>query len=191
MKLNQSFFEKDTLIVAKELIGKILTYKSEKGTIKGIINETEAYTEEDEACHTFGGKKTKRNQTMFCKGGHLYIYFTYGMYHCSNIVTEKEGRGCAVLIRSVIPIAGIEIMKKNRNHKKENPKDLSNGPAKVCMAYGWDKNHNGIDTTKKDSQIYIEDLEYIPENITQTQRIGISKAKELDWRFKCDKFNKK
>ncbi len=186
-KLDLSFFEgKCTLDVAKELLGKVLVFESSKGVIKGVINETEAYTEEDESCHAFGGRKTARNEVMFNRAGHLYVYFTYGMYHCCNIVTGLEGKGEAVLIRSVIPIEGKDIMIENR---KGNTKNVADGPAKLCLAYGFDKLHNGIDLLDEKSKIYIEDSDYVPLDVKQTNRIGISKAVHLDWRFVASKFS--
>ena len=172
-------------------MGKVLTYETKDGIIKGIINETEAYTEDDESCHAFNGNKTKKNEIMFKRAGHLYVYFTYGMYHCCNVVTGLENKGEAVLIRSVIPIKGRDQMIKNRKLDFENKKQLSNisnGPAKLCIAYGLDKNHNGIDLLDKNSKIYLEDLNYKPKNIGNTTRIGISKAKELMWRWHCKEF---
>ena len=183
MKLSHSFFEdRRTLDIAQELIGKVLVYESPNGIIKGIIIETEGYTEDDESCHAFKGKKTKRNEVMFKRAGYLYVYFTYGMYHCMNIVTGKEGKGEAVLIRSVISYddKSKDFMIDNR---KGNLKDIANGPAKVCMAYNFDKSFNGIDLLDKNSKIYIEDLKIKPKKIQQTTRIGISKAKDLEWRF--------
>lgn len=185
MRLLHPFFNRQTETVAKELIGKVLVYESEEGIIKGIINETEAYTQDDEASHTFKGK-TKRNEVMFKEAGHLYIYFTYGMHFCANIVTEDENTGCAVLIRSIIPLEGKEIIKKNRN--KEESKDLTNGPGKVCQAYGLSKDYNGIDLTDHKSKIYLEDLGFIPKKILITKRIGISKNKDRLWRFISKEF---
>ena len=101
--LTKDFFLQDTVSVAKSLIGKELVYKNKDFEIGGIINETEAYTQEDPACHAFNGKITKRNKVMFEEAGTIYIYLIYGMYHCLNIVTEDKNRGCAVLIRSIIP----------------------------------------------------------------------------------------
>ncbi len=186
MRLDFSFFEnKTTLELAKELLGKVLVFESEKGVLKGIINETEAYTEEDESCHAYGGKKTQRNEVMFRKAGHLYVYFTYGMYHCCNIVTGLENKGEAVLIRSVIPIEGKEIMIGNRNG---NYKNVADGPGKLCQAYEFEREYNGVDMLENNSKIYLEDLGYIPKNVEQTKRVGISKAQELEWRFVCKKF---
>ena len=186
MRLNSSYFEsKKTLDLAEDLIGKVLVYDSPKGKIKGIINETEAYTEDDESCHAFGGNRTKKNEVMFWTAGHLYVYFTYGMYHCCNIVTGSCDRGEAVLVRSVIPIEGENIMIENRGG---NSKNVADGPGKLCMAYGFNRLHNGSNMTEEDSNIYLEDLQYGAKEIKKTTRIGISKAKHLEWRFVAKEF---
>ena len=181
MRLENDFFEnKSTLEIAKYLLGKTLVYETEQGILKGIISETEAYTQEDPASHTFNGKKAKRNETMFKNAGHLYVYFTYGMHYCANIVTGREGVGEAVLIRAVIPISGTDLMIKNR---KGNVKNIADGPSKLCQAYGFNRIHNGIDMFKEQSKIYLEDTGKKPLEIFQTERIGISNGKELPWRF--------
>ncbi|MFW6285767.1 MAG: DNA-3-methyladenine glycosylase [Nanoarchaeota archaeon] len=185
-KLEKSFFDKNTLDIAEELIGKVFVYESPLGIIKGIINETEAYREDDQSCHAYNGRKTKKNAAMFLRSGHLYVYFTYGMYYCVNIVTGKKDVGEAVLIRSVIPIQGEDIMRKNRKWNKKQVKGLCDGPAKFCMAYGLDKKFNGYDLLDENSKIYIEDLNYNVNNIEKNQRIGISKDKHLEWRFYCN-----
>ncbi len=186
MKLEIDFFKnKSTLKLAKDLIGVLLVYETDEGVLKGIINETEAYTQDDESSHSYGAKKTKRNEIMFGRAGHLYIYFTYGMYYCLNIVSGEDGIGEAVLIRSIIPIEGEKIMIKNRSG---NFKNIANGPGKLCQAYLLNKNLNGMDILDKNSKIYLEYSNYVPEKIFQTKRIGISKGKELEWRFFAKSF---
>lgn len=183
MILNRDFFEgKDSLTLAKDLLGKVLVHKTSEGTLKGIITETEAYSQDEESCHAYGGKKTNRTKVMFEKPGHLYVYFTYGMHYCCNIVSEEEGKGCAVLLRSIEPLEGVNQMIQNRDYSKQNLKELSNGPAKLCQAMNIDKQLNNIDLINN-SQIYIEDLDFQPEEIYNTTRIGISKAKDLNWRY--------
>lgn len=186
MKLRHDFFaKKTTLELASDLLGKVLVYESDAGIIKGIINETEAYTEEDESCHAFGGKRTKRNEVMFKRAGFLYVYFTYGMHYCINIVTGIENKAEAVLIRSVIPLEGRDIMLHNRRGRSQH---ISDGPAKLAMAYGINKKHNGVDLLSKQSPLYLQDMNYKADTIQQTTRIGISKAKDLPWRFLCKSF---
>ncbi len=183
-RLNQIFFEnKDTVSLAKDLLGKVLVRKTKEGIIKWVINEVEAYIEDDEASHSYLWKKTKRNEVMFKWAGHLYVYFTYGMYHCVNIVSEAEDYGSAVLIRSVIPFEWIDIMIKNRNWEDKSIKELSNWPAKLCMAYEIDKIHNWLCLLEDNSDIYLEDIWYKRPKIKSSTRIGISKAKNKKWRF--------
>ena len=183
--LSKTFFNnKSTLELAQALLGKVLVHESPAGIIKGIINETEAYSQDEESCHAFGGKRSKHNEVMFWRAGHLYVYFTYGMHYCINIVTGEPDQAEAVLIRSVLPLEGQDIMLLNRKGRHKN---LADGPAKLAMAYGFNKAHNGVDLLDSQSVIYLEDQGYKPEDITRTERIGISKAKELPWRFVCHK----
>ena len=183
-RLNSAFFEQSTVHVAQALIGKVLVFRSSKGTVKGIINETEAYTQDEPACHAYRGK-TPRNQTMFDRAGLLYVYFIYGMYYCANIVTETPGRGCAVLLRSIIPLQNRDLMIQNRPAKS---RAIANGPGKLCQAYGLDKSHDGTDLCTKGAIVYVEDIGFTPTTIEQSTRIGISKATDLPWRFFCNDF---
>lgn len=174
-KLPCSFFNRPTLIVAKELLGKILVI----GKCSGRINEVEAYIgENDPACHACRGK-TERNKVMYGLPGHLYVYFTYGMYHCANIVTERKGFPAAVLIRSIKPIEGVEIMKKRR--KKDH--HLADGPGKLCIALGMTKKiHNGVDLCKN-TDCFVYDDGFKPKKIQKTSRIGIREGLDKKWRF--------
>ncbi len=123
IKLSKEFYLLPTVEVAKKLLGKLFIRKIENQFLVGRITETEAYSPNDKASHSFNGK-TKRNEMMFKEGGILYVYFIYGMYFCCNIVTEKKDFGSAVLLRSVEPIFGIEKMLANQISKKENGKSL-------------------------------------------------------------------
>jgi DNA-3-methyladenine glycosylase len=179
MILPKPFYLKDSITVAKELLGKTLIKTTKDNILSGIIVETEAYLQEEESCHAYKGI-TPRTKTMFEEGGLLYVYFIYGMYHCINVVTEEKGRGCAVLIRGIEPVSGIETMENNRKtNKKEN---LTNGPGKLAQAFGFTKKENGIDLTLSRS-IYIEDQKKPVDDIVITKRIGINKAKDLPYRF--------
>ena len=170
--LNENFFRQNTLLVAKNLLGKILCRKFEDGSVLyGKIVETEAYTQEEESCHAFCGI-TKRSKTLFMQGGYLYVYFIYGMHFCANIVTENECYGSAVLIRAAEPL-----------DKSFGMKDAS-GPAKLCRVFKITKDLNEINVTLPNSPIFLQDAPPVPENnIVQTERIGIKKAAELPWRF--------
>lgn len=176
------FYRQDTVSLSKKLLGKTLTVFSPKGPLAGVIAETEAYAQGDPACHGFGGKKTKRNQSMFLSGGHIYIYFIYGMYHCLNIVSEEEGTASAVLIRSIIPILGTDQMQQNRGSSIP-PKQLSNGPAKLVIAMDIQPSWDGQSLLSPHSPITISGASAKNCNISCHPRIGISKGKELLWRF--------
>lgn len=182
-KLNKDFYLQDTLIVAKQLLGKYFYRKYRDTYLVGKIVETEAYKDNDPASHAFRGK-TKRNEVMFWEGGHLYVYFTYGMHYCCNVVTEPEGKGCAVLIRAVEPVDGLNLMMKLRNFNKSSKIfNLTNGPAKMCQAFNITKVDNGIDLHSE--EIFIVDSGVNLENsqIGKSQRIGIKDGLEKKWRF--------
>jgi len=185
-KLKKSFYRRGVIVVAKELLGKILVKSQGKEILAGKIVEVEAYHGDiDEAAHSYGGV-TKRNEIMFEAGGYLYVYFTYGAHHCCNVVTGKKGQGTAVLIRAVEPLTGIQTMIKNRfGRKLKNDKEkfnLTSGPGKTCAAFGINRRHSGIDLTG--DKIFILDAEKINnKDIGVSKRIGISKSVDLPWRF--------
>ena len=182
--LPRKFYAKDTVTVAKDLLGKKITREIGKNKLVGIITETEAYRHKDDpASHAFS-KITDRNKIMFGQVGYSYVYFTYGMYFCFNIVAKKPTQEAgAVLIRSIIPEKGIEIMKKNR--KINDERNLTNGPAKLTQALQINKKHYGIDLTKK-SEIFITDGIKKPGKILSSPRIGIKKATDKLWNFKIN-----
>ncbi|MEI8377365.1 MAG: DNA-3-methyladenine glycosylase [bacterium] len=164
MRLTQEFFERDTLCVAKDLLGAVLCRKVDGIVKKGIIVETEAYTQEDPSCHAY--RRTKRSETMFKEAGLSYVYFTYGMHHCMNIVTEPKERGCAVLIRALEPVCNL---------------DNTNGPARLCKQMQITRELNEIDLATSDV-LWIE-KGTAPLEIITTTRIGITQAVNYPWRF--------
>lgn len=183
MKLTRDFYSRDTLQVAKNLLGKILVHNIDGVLLKGRIVETEAYLGiKDKAAHSYGGRKTSRVQVMYGPSGFAYIYFIYGMYYCFNVVTQGEGIPEAVLIRGIEPLENIEQMAIYRFNKpydklsKYEKKNLTNGPGKLCMAYNIDKRLNGVDLCG--NRLYIEEGEKQNFNIIQTKRIGIDYAEE-------------
>ena len=182
--LNKAFYEIGTLKVARALIGKKLVRQIGNLQLSGMIVETEAYCgKEDSACHAHRGK-TNRNSVMFGPPGHAYVYFTYGMHYLLNMVTEAEGRPCAVLIRAILPVDGLAEMEIRRKRKGA---ELTNGPAKLCQAFGIDKSFNGWDLTSGD-KLWVEDYKKISGKlISATPRIGIDYAMEQHrnalWRF--------
>jgi DNA-3-methyladenine glycosylase len=171
-RLKRNFFNRDTLTVAQELLGKILVFND----FQGVITETEAYMGfEDPASHAFRGK-TKRTELMFGNAGFSYVYLIYGMYHCLNFVTEKADFPAAVLIRGIhlnIPISGVE----------GNKKIILDGPGKICRHLGITREHNGIDVITS-KNLYIcsgqseEEIQYLT-----TPRIGIRVGQDKLWRY--------
>jgi len=165
--------------VAPRLLGCHIIRKVGGKTLVGRIVETEAYHQTDAASHSYRGQ-TPRTKIMFGQPGHLYVYFTYGMHYCCNIVTGGEGEGSAVLIRALEPVAGLEPMRTNRPNQPDN--QLTNGPAKLCQAFKIDKQSNGHDLSQEPLQLIIKPA-LAPAKIVRTVRIGISQAKDVPWRF--------
>ena len=182
--LPRSFYARNTVTVARDLLGKKIVRKIGNQRITGIIIETEAYGyQNDPASHAFR-KKTERNRAMFEEIGRAYVYFTYGMYFCFNVVARNSKADAgAVLIRAIHPEEGIELMKKNRG--REDEKILSNGPAKLAQALDITKKQYGIDLTKK-SELFITDGLPKPRKISVGPRIGISTALDNLWNFKIN-----
>ena len=191
-KLPRSFYLRPTIQVARDLLGKHIVRVLDGKKLVGRIVETEAYREDDPASHAFRGR-TKRNDVMFWKGGHLYVYFTYGMHFCANVVTCEEGAGEAVLIRAVEPVEGIEEMMRNRFRSTGTPiarpsipchppYNLTNGPAKLCQALDIQRGQNGTDLLG--GEIYLLDAPRLPaSDVGRSTRIGIVNGKEKRWRF--------
>lgn len=189
--LNREFYNRDSIIVAKELLGKELVHESGGQKVSAKIVETEAYMGIiDKAAHSYGGRRTPRVEVMYGAPGFSYVYFIYGMYYCFNIVTREEGNPQAVLIRALEPIAGFESMAQNRFKKtydqlsKVQMKNLTNGPGKLCQALSIDKGLNGEDLCG--SRLYVKEGENGNFNIVSAERIGIDyaqEAKDYLWRF--------
>lgn len=178
----QSFFKHDAIKVAKSLLGKTLSYNG----CSGMIVETEAY-KADPASHAY--RITPRSEIMLRTYGHWYVYFVYGMYHCVNITTNGTKEPGAVLIRSLEPLAGIEMMEQRR--KTKDIRNLCSGPGKLCTALGIDKQLNGarvngtsVNGTNVNHIMKVLDYKQIsPGEIAVSNRIGIREEKPLPWRF--------
>jgi len=177
--LTKKFYDRTPDIVARELLGKILIHHHNGMFCSGKIVETEAYFPENDPANHAARGKTKRNTLMFGPPGIAYVYFCYGNHWLVNAVTEKEGIPSAVLIRAVEPIEGIEIMRKRRKVKREI--DLTNGPAKLCSAFGITGEQNGLSLLKK-PLIIIDDETPLPDFKT-SKRIGISVGTEIKGRY--------
>ena len=160
-----------------------MSARDAEGTIvTGRIVEVEAYAEHDPASHSFG-RRTTRNQVMFGPAGHLYVYVSYGIHRCANVVTGVEGIGAAVLIRAVEPLTGIDVMRSRRGAVKQ--RDLANGPGKVCQAFGIGLADYGLDLTDESSPVIIVDDGTSPPHDPRIgPRIGLTKAIDTPWRFR-------
>lgn len=185
-KLPASFYQENHLSVARNLLGKIFVHRTNDGLLFGRIVEIEAYSKtDDEASHSFKGK-TKRNEVMFSGGGKLYVYFTYGIHFCANVVTGGFDSGEAVLIRAIQPIFDTNKFSLNRYKRKFlNEKEiinLTNGPGKICMAFDINKDFNGLDLCG-DKVFILKSDSSIEEEIITAKRIGIKKSVDLPWRF--------
>jgi len=185
--LPRDFFIRDTLAVARELLGQRLVRLLDGGDkrLLGRIVEVEAYVgENDEACHASRGC-TKRNAPMFGPPGHAYVYFIYGMYHCFNVVTEREGFPAAVLIRALEPLEGIELMRELRGGRPDLP--LTSGPARLCQALDIDRRLDGADLCTSGAPLFLERAAAVlDEDIVAGPRIGVrgdEAALTAPWRF--------
>jgi DNA-3-methyladenine glycosylase len=181
LRLEREFFARDALEVAPELLNKVLV----AGDCAGRIVEVEAYRSDEPAAHTFRGR-TPRNAVMFGPAGHLYVYFSYGMHHCANVVTGDEDQGQAVLLRAVVPVAGVELMRARRPAGIAEGR-LADGPGKLCQALAIDLSHSGQDlcgTPEGSAPLWLgDDGVAPPTEPLVTPRVGITKAVDLPWRF--------
>ncbi|MCX7832811.1 MAG: DNA-3-methyladenine glycosylase [Ignavibacteria bacterium] len=182
--LSRDFYIRDTLTVAKELLGKIIVKRYGKLFLSGKIVEVEAYIgSHDPACHAY--MRTKgRCEVMYAIGGTAYVYFVYGNHYCFNVVTGAKGEGNAVLVRAVEPLEGIETMKLLRGIE-HNLINLTNGPGKFCKAFDIDMKDNGRDLVMDKNFFITENYKLSTEKIIimQSGRIGINKGKEFPYRF--------
>ncbi|MFX1324739.1 MAG: DNA-3-methyladenine glycosylase [Promethearchaeota archaeon] len=181
-RLTRDFFNRKTENVAEDLLGKYLVREIGKSKIIGKITEVEAYLgPNDKASHSYNYKKTKRTKVMYDKPGTLYVYLVYGMYYCLNVITEPIGKPCAVLIRKLYPIDGIDLIIKNRNLIVEKDfKNLVDGPGKLCIGFNITKEEfDGKDSCSIKSLLYFAQGEKITlGRILRNKRIGIDYAEE-------------
>lgn len=192
-KLTRNFYDRDTVSVARELLGQHLVRILPDGTpLVCRITETEAYVGPiDKACHAYGYRRTPRTQTLFSRPGTAYIYLIYGMHHCLNFVTEPEGEPCAVLIRGAQPVENADIIAENRFGCKYEDmttyqsKNFLDGPGKLCRGLGLTRAHNGLDLLGNELFVCSAPSP-APQLVRVGKRIGIDYAQEavdFPWRF--------
>lgn len=176
----RSFYARPSPAVARDLLGHILVRRLPEGLVAGRIVECEAYEEGDPASHSFRGL-TDRTAVMFGPPGHLYVYFTYGMHFCMNVVTGRDGEGSAVLLRAAEPTDGVEIMRARRG--LSDVRILCAGPGRLTQAYGITRADNGMDLVSGDDLFVAPGDSVDDRDVGVGQRIGISVATEKPWRF--------
>lgn len=182
-KLKREFYDRPTLQVARDIIGKQIVFDSPQGKLSARIVEVEAYIgKSDPACHAHG-RRTKRCEPLYGPPGQSYVYLIYGMYYCFNFVTESEDEAAAVLLRAAEPETGIEAMRANSPSQTDlkSPDKLLSGPGKFCRSFGIGSEHNCLDLTGE--EIYLEDRSGKVGQIGVSKRIGIAKGVDLPWRF--------
>ena len=185
-RLPREFYARDTLTVAQDLLGKRLVRLDEGTRLAGRITEVEAYIgEDDRASHASPGP-TARNAPMYGPSGYTYVYLIYGVHHCLNVVTEREGFPAAILIRAIEPLEGLPVMQQRRGMQSTSPA-LTCGPGRICQALGIDRSLNHRDLCTPDALLWIEDASPIPETqIARSPRIGVRgdpQAIEARWRY--------
>jgi DNA-3-methyladenine glycosylase len=180
-RLPRRFFARPSTTVAPELLGQVLARRLPRGEIlRARIVETEAYEEDDPASHAFRGR-TPRNGVMFGPAGHLYVYFTYGMHHCMNVVTRREGEGSAVLLRAAEPIDGLAAMERARG--TDRVRDLCRGPARLAQAFAVDRSLDGGDLVGGD-EVWIERGAVSDGAVVRSgPRVGIRVGTDRPWRY--------
>ena len=181
LRLPRRFYARPSTVVARELLGRVFVRSGRAGArVAARIVETEAYEQTDPASHSFRGI-TARNAVMFGPAGHLYVYFTYGMHFCMNVVTDREGWGSAVLLRAAEPLEGVATMRRRRG--TTDPRLLCSGPARFSQALGIDRRFDGVDLVDG-STLWIERGVPVPSaRVEIGPRVGIRSGVEQPWRF--------
>jgi DNA-3-methyladenine glycosylase len=185
--LPRAFYARATLRVARALLGKVLVHDGPDGVTAGRIVEVEAYRgPKDRAAHTAGGRRTLRNEVMWGPAGHLYVYFTYGMHHCCNVVTCGTDLPEAVLIRALEPVAGVALMRERRGAARSTPDHaLCRGPGNLCRAMGIGRSLDGADLVRG-PVVIVAAPDLRSPRVARSPRVGVAYAGEdaaLPWRF--------
>ncbi len=177
-RLTRRFYRRDPVTLARALLGHVLVRRLPEGQeLAGRIVEVEAYLGvEDRACHSYGGRRTKRNAAMWLDGGYAYVYFVYGMHWCFNVVSDREEVPTACLIRALEPVAGLEEMRRLRGARQD--RELCSGPAKLAQALAIDRRFDGVDLVEG-KELFVRHGRRVADAKTDVgPRIGVSYAGE-------------
>jgi DNA-3-methyladenine glycosylase len=179
-RLPRSFFARPSTAVAPDLLGRVLVRVLPDGTrLAARLVEVEAYEQGDPASHSYPGRPTRRTEVMFGAPGRLYVYFTYGMHFCSNVVTGPDGYGSAVLLRAAEPLDGFETMAANRGTDRL----LCSGPARLTQALAIGRDDNGADLVKDPGLFLLAGSPVAPRAVARSTRVGVNVGVERRWRF--------
>ncbi|WP_033324664.1 DNA-3-methyladenine glycosylase [Actinomadura atramentaria] len=182
--LPRAFFDRPVEEVAPDLLGRVLTHETPDGTVAARITETEAYAGPlDPASHAYRGR-TPRVEVMFGPPGHAYVYFTYGMHYCVNLVCGPDGTASAVLLRAAEIVAGEDAAAARR--PRSSVRDLARGPARLCQALGIVREHNGLDVCSGGPLEISAGAPVDPAAVRTGPRVGVSGAKDVPWRYWID-----
>ena len=176
--LERAFYQRTTEMVARELLGKLLIRSNREGSVALRLTEVEAYLGvDDPACHTYGGRRTDRTETMWGEAGHAYVYLVYGLHNCLNVVTVGPDRPEAVLIRGGLIEKGLELAHERRG-PRVGESELTNGPGKLCQALAITRAEDGADLCSRDSGIRICDdgIEVADGDVIRSSRVGVDYA---------------
>lgn len=177
-RLPRAFFARPTLEVARDLVGRTLVHDGPGGVVAGRLVEVEAYLgPDDPSSHAY--RRTARSGIMYGPAGHLYVYVSYGMHHCANVVTEADGVAGAVLLRAAEPTGGIELMRARRG--LSDLRLLARGPGRLCRAFGLDRTHNGLDLA--DGPVWVCGPPVVAGEVAVSARIGLRAGQAQPWRF--------
>jgi DNA-3-methyladenine glycosylase len=188
MRLQRAFFARDTLSVARDVLGQRLVHVLNGERISGKIVEAEAYIgEDDEASHASPGP-TERNASMYGPPGQAYVYLIYGMYHCFNVVTDRQGFPAAVLIRALEPLEGLDLMRERRGPVgARDVTQLTSGPGRLCQALAIDRRHDGVNLCASGAHLFLEAGDPVPDPaVTAGPRVNVrgdETALTAPWRF--------
>jgi DNA-3-methyladenine glycosylase len=184
-RLRRDFYDRATLTVTRDLIGKVLVHQTPEGRTSGVIVEAEAYIgEDDPACHAAPGP-TRRNRPLYGPPGFSYVYLNYGIHFLTNVVTEREGAPAAVLLRALEPLDGIALMRTRRSRMGADPAgiathDICRGPGNLSRALGIGLSENWLDL--EGNRLFLEDRGYAPGMIGWGPRVGLTVGTEHEWR---------